>query len=151
MYVLAGMGTQIFNDIYAGQYICPKCGQMSDFHLKKVKNVGSMFFIPFVFVTASRLMVCDICNAAVQMKKPEYEKIRKEQQNKLDNNQFPTHIIQQDYNPKALKLRLKKGLFIFTIIFTVMSLGLGLLLTFPIIISFAKTVKKHGYYKKLTV
>ncbi len=149
MYLLAGIKTQFYSDIWCGQTFCPKCGKPSDFHLIKVKNVGSIFFIPFIFVTSGRLMVCDSCGTAVKIEKKEYEIMKKEREVKLYNYQFPLYIIQRDYNPKALKIKLKIGILIFFAIITVMSLGVGALFLIPPIISFAKARKKYGVYKKM--
>ena len=148
MYIIAGYRTTLWNDIWGGTYICSQCNQVSDFHLKRIKRVGTIFFIPFIFVTAGYLMVCDHCGAILQIKRPEYKKLKKSQELKLHNNQFPLYIIQNDYNPKALKLTLKKVLLILSIIFTVISFGIGAFVLIPTLISFIRAYKKYSVYKK---
>ena len=122
MIIPYGVKTFIKDDIWAGKSNCPNCG-ISDFHLKKLKMRITIFFIPIMSITTKRFLVCDTCDAAFALKRKKYNEIRKEQINKLKNNEFPENVILNDFAPKKNKLGLKLFLLVLALLFSVVMLS----------------------------
>ena len=97
-----GNGVRSVKDIWAGQYQCSNCGQISNFHLYQVQKCAYMFFIPFLSITMGWLLVCDTCHSYRELKKKEYNDIRKGQIAKLKSGEIPADIVLRDYGPKEI-------------------------------------------------
>ena len=149
MFIIYGTKHSIWTDIWCGVGTCPQCGQTTDFHLKILKFIFTLFYIPITFVPSKRYMVCDCCEAAVLLPKEEYKRVKRDWQAKLYAGQFPPEIVLADCNPKTLKMTLKLVLLMLSCVLAVVTLGFASPLVIPAAISFARANKKHKVYKLL--
>lgn len=116
MYVLIGNNTKMKNDIWAGSTTCPNCGQKHNFHLMKLVQTATVFFVPVISATQKRYLVCDSCQWAKELKRSEYNEIKKKQMSLFEEGKFPKDIIRQDCHPdevgivwRILKLAVSGG------------------------------------------
>lgn len=116
MFVWIGYGRKVKDDIWLGKMQCPNCGQISDFRLKEVKNYVDIFWIPVISKTSKRLIACDCCNAGWEKPKAEYEALRQQQQQKLEQGTFPDEVVAKDYAPGNLHKGRKIGLLVAAIV-----------------------------------
>lgn len=95
--------TKIKKDIWAGKFQCQECGQISNFHLCKIKYCGYLFYVPVASMTVKRILLCDECQSYKELSKMEYNNIRELQKIQLKNGNFPIDVIIQDFNPSEIR------------------------------------------------
>ena len=123
MVYLIGFGKKLKKELWAGDFQCKNCNRMSNFHLYKLKEYGSVFYIPVISKTAKRLLVCDNCQTYSELSKKQYNDIYISQNNRLKRGDFPNDIIKQDFNPKELKYKGKMLLLILAAMFAFIMIG----------------------------
>lgn len=103
MYVLIGNQTKVEEDLWAGKTTCPKCGQQCDFHLVRLVQIATVFFVPIMSATKKRYIVCDSCDFTKELKRKEYKEIKKRQFELFENGGFPKEMIRHDCHPDKVK------------------------------------------------
>lgn len=120
MYIRVGYGKKVKNDIWMGTMHCPRCGQMTDFRLKKIQLYGRIFGIPVVSRTVGRGIACERCGAYLEKTRQEYGMLKKQQMQSLAEGAFPDRIVSVDYAPEHLHAGRKIGLFIVALLFALL-------------------------------
>jgi len=103
MYVLVGTQAKVKDDIWAGKTTCPKCGQVCNFHLAKLVQRITVFFIPIISITQKKYLVCDSCEWAKELSGKEYKEIKKRQMEMFEKGEFPKDIIRMYCHPDNVK------------------------------------------------
>ena len=124
MYIRVAFGKKVKNDIWLGTMRCPRCGRMSDFRLKKIREYGRIFGIPVVARTVGRIAACEQCGAYMEKTRQEYDMLKKQQLQKLAGGIFPDRIVSKDYAPECLHAGRKNGLCIAAFLFALFMISM---------------------------
>ena len=104
MFILYGTNQKVVKDVWVGRTVCSKCGNVADFHLHRVVEFLTIFFVPVISCTNKRLLVCDSCQCYRELNKKEYAEIKAKQTALYEQDALPPEVVKADCNPSALKL-----------------------------------------------
>lgn len=107
MFVLVGTRDKLKKDIWAGRGICPSCGRESNFHLARLIQTITLFFIPIIPITTKRYLVCDSCEWAKELSGKEYREAKRKQMALLENGELPEDVIRNDFSPANLNFSMQ--------------------------------------------
>ena len=136
MIVRVGIQSNLKEDIWAGYGNCPKCGSVTSFHLYRLKQTCSIFFIPFFSFTLKRLLVCDRCSSYTELPRKQYKEMRKNRVLKLKRGEFPMEIVLQDFIPEKTKYKRK--------VFALVMASLWLFMCLLFVVSVFVSVQEMG-------
>ena len=104
MYILVGTKAKEKKELWAGNSVCPYCGQQSDYFIHRIITQISVYFIPCLSITSGRILRCESCGYTKELKSKEYKAMQKKQLEMLENGTYPREKVSSDCSPKSIGL-----------------------------------------------